>query len=157
VQEEIGLRGAGVAAQKLQPDLALVLEATAANDLPNPNAEPDERETPNPATRLGAGPALTLMDGSMITDPRLLNWLRAAAEAEAIPYQYKAVASGGTDAGAIHTAFGGAPSAVIALPARYIHGPAAMLNLDDYNAALRLLQAALKSLTPAVLARPVAG
>lgn len=157
VQEEIGLRGAQVAAQKLQPDLALVLEATPAHDLPDPHAEADEREVPNPATRLGAGPAITLMDRRMITDPRLLSWLRSTAEAEHIPYQYKAVSSGGTDAGAIHTASGGAPAAVIAIPTRYIHSPSALLNIDDYHAALRLITAALNSLSPAVLARPAAG
>ena len=153
VQEEIGLRGAKVAAQTLHPDLALALEGTPAHDLPNPSANPDDRETPNPATRLGAGPALTVMDRSMVTDPRLLNWLRSTADTNSIPYQLKTLRGGGTDAGSIHIANSGVPSAVVAVPCRYIHSPTAIMNIDDYNHTLQLLQAALNSLTPAVLAR----
>ena len=153
VQEEIGLRGAGVAARKLQPDLAIVLEGTPAYDVPNPVAEPDDHERRNPATRLGAGPALTVMDSRMITDPRLLNWLRTTAEAADIPYQIKTVRGGGTDAGAIHIANSGVPSAVVSVPCRYIHSPAALLHMDDYHHAFKLLQAALNQLSAAVLDR----
>ncbi len=153
VQEEIGLRGAEVAAKKLQPDVAIALEGTPAFDVPNPTAEPDNREPRNPATRLGAGPALTVMDSRMITDPRLLTWLRTTADAAAIPYQLKTVRGGGTDAGAIHLANSGVPSAVVAVPCRYIHSPAALLHMDDYQHTFNLLQAALNQLTPAVLAR----
>lgn len=153
VQEEIGLRGARVAAQILQPDLAIALEGTTAHDLPDPTANPDDRSSPNPATRLGAGPALTVMDNSIITDPRLLKWLRGTAESSGIPYQVKTVLGGGTDAGAIHTANSGIPSAVISVPCRYIHSPAAVMNQDDYDHTLQLLQAALHNLTSAVLSR----
>ncbi|HLV37168.1 MAG TPA: M42 family metallopeptidase [Spirillospora sp.] len=153
VQEEIGLRGARVAAQILQPDLAIALEGTTAHDLPDPTAEPDDRTRPNPATRLRAGPALTVMDSSMITDPRLLKWLRATAEAADIPYQIKTARGGGTDAGAIHTSNNGIPSAVISVPCRYIHSPAAMMNIEDYDNTLRLLKAALNNLTADVLGR----
>ncbi|MAS37562.1 MAG: peptidase M42 [Anaerolineaceae bacterium] len=153
VQEEIGLRGAAVAARILQPDLAFALEGTTAHDLPNPTAEPDDHEQPNPTTRLGDGPALTAMDNSMITDPRLLKWLRSTAESNDIPYQLKTARGGGTDAGSIHISDSGVPSAVISVPCRYIHSPRAILNVDDYNHTLRLVQAALHNLTTAVLAR----
>lgn len=153
VQEEIGTRGARVAAQILQPDLAVVLEGTTAHDLPDPTAEPDEREHRNPTTRLGDGPALTVMDASMITDPRLLGWLRETAAANNIPYQHKTALGGGTDAGAIHIANSGVPSAVVSVPCRYIHSPAALMNIDDYDHTLQLVKAALNSLTAAVLAR----
>lgn len=153
VQEEIGLRGAQVAAQTLQPDLAIALEGTTAYDVPNPAADPDEGDTRNPATRLGAGPALTVMDHGLITDPRLLNWLRSTAEAHNIPYQLKTALGGRTDAAAIHTANSGIPSGVISVPCRYIHSPTAVMNIDDYQNTLALLQAALNSLTPAVLTR----
>lgn len=152
VQEEIGLRGAKVAAQILQPDLAIALEGTTAHDLPNPAAGPDNREARNPSTRLGAGPALTVMDSSMITDPRLLKWLRGTAESDSIPYQLKSLPGGGTDAGAIHTANSGIPSAVVSVPCRYIHSPSALMHIDDYDHTLALLKAALHSLTADVLA-----
>lgn len=153
VQEEIGLRGARVAARVLNPDAALVIEGTTANDLPSPTAEPDDEDEINPACRLGAGPTLTIMDRSMITDPRLLAFLRQTAESAGIPYQLKTQLGGGTDAGAIHIMNGGIPSAVISVPCRYIHSPSAYLHRDDYANTLRLLQAALKGFERGILSR----
>ncbi|MBZ0276142.1 MAG: M42 family metallopeptidase [Anaerolineae bacterium] len=152
VQEEIGLRGARVAAQALNPDVAFALEGTTAHDVPNPAADPDDNTRPNPACKIGAGPVLTVVDRSMITDPRVLRFLRQTAETSRIPYQLKTAPGGGTDAGAIHQANAGIPSAVISVPCRYIHSPSAYLSRDDYDNTLRLLQAALNGLTPKTLA-----
>ncbi|MBC8099225.1 MAG: M20/M25/M40 family metallo-hydrolase, partial [Armatimonadetes bacterium] len=151
VQEEIGLRGATVAAQTLNPDVALALEGTTAHDLPNPLADADDQDEINPTTRLGAGPALTYMDRSMITNPKLLNFLKTTAQQHGIPYQYKTQLGGGTDAGAIHQANAGVRAAVISVPCRYIHSPTAYLHRDDYANTLRLVQAFLGALTPDVL------
>lgn len=157
VQEEIGLRGARVAARILCPDVALTLEGTTAHDLPDPNADADETLVANPGCRLGQGPALTVMDSSMITHPRLLHFLRETAEAKEIPYQLKTALGGGTDAGAIHLANGGTPSAVISIPCRYIHSPSAYLHRDDYDNTLRLVQAALHAMTPAAVSWAAVG
>jgi len=151
VQEEVGLRGARVAAQTLAPDVAFVLEGTTAHDLPNPLADPDDEETVNPASRIGQGPVLTVMDRTMIADPRLLNFLRQIGDTQGIPYQLKTLAAGGTDAGAIHVTGRGVPSAVIAMPCRYIHSPTAYLSTEDYGSALKLMQTALQQITFAVL------
>lgn len=153
VQEEIGLRGAKVAAQTLDPDVAFALEGTTAHDLPNPSGNPDDEEEPNPVTKLGSGSALTVMDSSVIADPRLLRFLRQTAEANQIPYQLKTAPGGGTDAGSIHRANAGIPSAVISVPCRYIHSPTALLNRDDYDNTLRLIQAALNNMSAEVLKR----
>jgi endoglucanase len=147
VQEEIGLRGARVAAQTLQPDVALVLEGTTAHDVPNATADPDDETTVNPVCRLGDGPALTVMDRSMIVHPRLLNFLRATADANSLPYQLKTASGGGTDGGAIHMANDGTPTAVLSIPCRYIHSPTAYLNRDDYDHTLKLAQAALNGVS----------
>ncbi len=146
VQEEIGLRGARVAAKILNPDVALALEGTTANDLPNPVAEADDTLGVNPTCRLGAGPALTVMDRSMIAHPKVLSFVRTTAAAQGIPVQIKTMIGGGTDAGAIHTSGAGVPSGVISVPCRYIHSPTAYLNREDYAATLRLLQAILTDL-----------
>jgi tetrahedral aminopeptidase len=155
VQEEVGLRGAKVAAQTLQPDVAFALEGTTAHDLPDPLVEDGDIQskmmTNNPACRLGAGPALTVMDRSMVAHPRLLNFLRQTADANDIPHQLKTALGGGTDAGIIHRTGGGIPSAVISTPCRYIHSPAAYLSKDDYNNGLELVKAALKAMTFEVL------
>lgn len=154
VQEEIGLRGAKVAAQRLQPDAAIVLEGTPAYDLPNPNREVDADDlTVNPATKLGEGVVLSLMDRHMITDPRVLNFLRETAEAKQIPYQLKTAGGGGTDGGAIHTSHSGVPTMNMSVPCRYIHTPTALLNLDDYGHVLRLSQAVLNAITPETFQR----
>lgn len=146
VQEEIGLRGAQAAAYDINPDVAIALEGTVADDLPK---EKDE----SPTTELGKGPALTVMDRSVIVDPRLLRFLMETAEAEGIPYQLKQPGVGGTDAGSIHLAREGVPSAVVAVPCRYIHSPASVLDKQDLNWTVRLVQVALRRLSPALLAR----
>lgn len=153
VQEEIGLRGAQVAAQTLRPDVAFILEGTTANDLPDPAKRPDDDREVNPTARMGGGPVLTILDNSLIVPPHLLAFLHEAAGAEGIPFQYKTTASGGTDGGAVHQAAGGAQTAVLSLPCRYIHSPAAYLLREDYDNTLRLIQAALRRITPETLKR----
>lgn len=153
VQEEIGLRGARVAAQALDPDIAIALEGTPANDLPNPNASPDDQNSVNPSARLGHGPAFTVVDGSMIAEPNLLHFMRQTAESSGIPYQLKSIPGGGTDAGGIHLSNAGIPSGVVSVPCRYIHSPAAYLHRDDYENALKALKAILNNITRDVLKR----
>jgi len=153
VQEEIGLRGALVAGNTLKPDMALILEGTTANDMPDPTADPDVASSPNPTARMGAGPVLTVMDRSMIADPRLLNFMRATAEKNNIPYQLKTQLGGATDGGNIHTAGVGVPTSVVSLPCRYIHTPSAYLNKNDYRHTFSLVSHALGAMTWDVLAR----
>ena len=151
VQEEIGLRGAQVAAQYFEPDLAFVLESTTANDVPNPLAEPDDTDEPNPTCRVTGGPVLTILDRSLIVNPRLLRFLQTTAEKHGIPYQHKMHPGGGTDGGSIHMANAGVPTAVISLPCRYIHSPLAYLHRDDFANTLKLVQAALRDIDANVL------
>ncbi len=138
-QEEVGLRGARVAAYSVDPDVAFALEGTICDDLPKKKDE-------SPVTELGKGPAITFMDRSFIADRRLFDLLVGTAEREAIPYQLKRVAAGGTDAGAIHLTREGVPSVVLSVPSRYIHAPVSMLSLSDYDHAVQLMRAALHSL-----------
>lgn len=150
VQEEVGLRGAAVAAQRVAPDVAFVLETTACHDLPEDPDEPDQTTI----TRLGDGPAITVMDGSMITHPALVRHLVQTADANGIPHQFRSTQhAGGTDAGIIHRTGSGVPSAVVANPARYLHGPYAVMSRSDFENQSRLLRAAWQTLTPSVLER----
>lgn len=149
VQEEIGLRGAQIAAQRMNPNAAIVLEGTTAHDIPNPVYEPDAGDLPpNAGCKLGDGAVLTLMDASMITDPRVLRFLRETADANDVKYQFKSVRGGGTDGGRIHIAHAGIPTMVISTPCRYIHSPTAYMNTGDYAQVLNLSQAVLNSITP---------
>lgn len=132
VQEEVGLRGARVAAFAVEPDFAFALEGTGANEIPT-------KKDISPSTRLGHGPAITVMDRSFIADRRLVRLLTDTAEALGIPYQIKQPNIGGTDAGAIHRTKEGVPSVTVAVPCRYIHSPAAILSLDDFDNTVRLM------------------
>src|SRR5689334_12645478 len=85
VQEEIGLRGAKVAAQYFKPDAAIAVDSTPAYDLPL--YEGGENVSYN--TKLGFGPAIYIADGSTLHDPRLVRFLQETAEAERIPYQLR--------------------------------------------------------------------
>ena len=148
VQEEVGLRGAKVAAFRIAPDAAFSLEGTICADLPR---KPDEDRTL--VTRMGHGPAITLMDRSLVSHPGLLKLLRETAEAEGIAIQYKTPGLGGTDSGAIHISRIGVPSTVVAVPCRHIHGPAAILNLNDLENVVRLVGGALRRIGPEHLTR----
>lgn len=137
--EEVGLRGARVAAFAVNPDVAFVLEGTICDDSPK---ERDE----SPTTQLGKGPAISVNDGSVIADRRLVKLLLDTAEAEGIPTQFKQPGKGGTDAGAIHLAREGVPTVPVSVPCRYIHSPVCLLHKRDLSQTVDLLAAALKRL-----------
>jgi endoglucanase len=138
-QEEVGLRGARVAAFRIEPDVAFALEGTVCDDTP-------KKEDVSPTTQLGKGPAITIMDHSFIADKRLVRLLVDTAEAEGIPHQFKQPGVGGTDAGAIHLSKAGVPSVAAAVPCRYIHAPVSMLSLNDFDNLVSLMKAALQAL-----------
>ena len=146
VQEEVGLRGAKIAAYSARPDAALVLESTPAYDLPN-----DKDVSPNVA--LGRGPSIYVMDARTIQDPRLVAHLTRTADAHGIPYQIRQPGGGGTNTGAIQRAAAGIPVATIAVPGRYAHTPTLMISLDDYDNVVRLTDAALRQLTVEIVRR----
>jgi endoglucanase len=147
VQEENGLRGARVAAYTFDPDLAIVIDSTPANDLPNW----DDSENTQYNTRLGAGPAIYVSDSGTISDPRLIRHLMETAEARNIPYQIRQPGGGGTDAGAIHKQRAGIPSVSVSVPGRYHHTAVAIARIADWGNTLKLLHAALERIGPEVL------
>lgn len=151
VQEEVGLRGARVAAYAMNPDLAIALDCTPANDLPawnsgGQNADPQESENARYNTRLGNGPAIYVADSATLSDPRLIRHLAETAEIYGIPYQIRQPGGGGTDAGAIHKQRLGIPSVSVSVPGRYAHTAALLARLDDWKNTLALVHAALTRL-----------
>lgn len=146
VQEEVGLRGARVAAFAFDPDLALALDCTPAYDLPAWDGEENTRYN----TRLDHGPALYVADGATLSDPRLIRHFVETAEAQDIPYQIRQPGGGGTDAGAIHKQRSGIPSLSISVPGRYLHTAAAIVRIKDWQNTINLLHAALSDLKPAI-------
>lgn len=135
VMEEVGLRGAQASATMIQPDLFFALDASPAND-----ASGDKNEF----GQLGKGTLLRILDRSMVTHRGMREFVLDTAETHNIPYQYF-ISQGGTDAGRVHTANEGIPSAVIGICSRYIHTAASIIHTDDYAAAKELLVKLVKA------------
>jgi endoglucanase len=146
VQEEVGLRGARVAAFSLNPDLALALDCTPALDLPNWDGEENTRYN----TRLDHGPALYVADRATLSDPRLIRHFVETAESQNIPYQIRQPGGGGTDAGAIHKQRLGIPSISISVPGRYLHTAASIVRVSDWQNTLKLIHASLSDIRPSI-------
>lgn len=136
VQEEIGLRGAQVAAHHLSPDFAIVIETTIAAD--TLNAEASEW-----VTQLGLGPACSLMDRSTIYHIKLIQYIQEIAQKNGIPMQLRKGGGGGNEAGKIHLTKTGIPTLAISVPCRYIHSPVSMMSETDYTNCRKLIHAIL--------------
>lgn len=153
VQEEIGGRGARVAAYALEPDLAIAIDSTPANDLPMHDAAdgyPSENMRYN--TRLGYGPAIYIADRSTLGDPRLARHLMRTGDELGIPYQIRQPGGGGTDAGAIHMTRAGVPSISVSTPGRYLHTAASVARRADWENTLALVWHGLARLERGLLA-----
>ncbi|TMN21208.1 M42 family metallopeptidase [Lentibacillus cibarius] len=135
VQEEVGLRGAKVAANMIQPDIFYALDASPANDMSGAEKE---------FGQLGQGALLRIFDRTMITHRGMREFILDTAESNDIPYQYF-ISQGGTDAGSVHVSNEGVPSAVIGICSRYIHTSSSIIHVDDYQAAKELLVKLVKS------------
>jgi putative aminopeptidase FrvX len=139
VQEEIGLRGATVAAYRTHPDIAIAIEGTVCFDVVD---APEHGQS----TVLGGGPAFTVQDGQTIADRRFLEFMVGVAEKHDIPYQFRRVKGGSNDYGAIHRSRAGVVGGGVSVPVRYIHAPAQIISLDDYQNTIRFVTALLQEI-----------
>lgn len=134
VQEEVGLRGAGTAAYSIEPDVAIGIDTTLCVD--TPGVPEDER-----VTKQGAGVALTIMDGSVISDRSLVDEFEAVAKKKEIPYQFSILPRGGTDTAAMQRSRGGVRAMTLSIPTRYIHTVTECVHTTDLQSAINLLAA----------------
>ncbi len=132
VREETGLSGARAAAFAINPDRAIVLEATAVADLAG--VAPGLR-----VAELGGGGAISLMDRSTIYNGDLVKQALAIAEKHNIKCQLKRYVSGGNDAGAIHRTREGILTLAVSAPTRYLHSASTVFCADDYFAVSELI------------------
>ncbi|SEO83940.1 endoglucanase [Amphibacillus marinus] len=142
VQEEVGLRGAQVAANMIKPDIFFALDASPANDMSGSESE---------FGHIGKGALLRIFDRSMITHRGMREFVLDTAESNDIPYQYF-ISQGGTDAGRVHLTHDGVPSAVVGICSRYIHTHASIIHVDDYAAARELIAKLVKQVDSNTLA-----
>ena len=126
VQEETGLRGATVLARKINPDTAIVLEATTAGDTAFSSKHLY-------ATVLGNGPVISIMDNASYGDRDLRVFIENVAKSRGIKYQHKLTSNGGNDAGAIQSRASGCKVCSVSLPCRYIHSAVSVADGGDYD------------------------
>ena len=138
VQEEMGMRGAAVTANRVKPDAAIVFEGCPADDTV---AEPWLVQT-----AIHKGPMLRHLDARMITNPRFQRYALDLAEELGIPVQDSVRTGGSTNGGAIHLSNLGVPGIVIGIPVRYIHTHYGLAALADVEDAARLACALLEGL-----------
>jgi len=139
VQEEVGLRGAKTSAEFIDPDVAFAAEVSIAGDTPG------VRENEAQA-KLGKGPAIVVLDGSLIPNTKLRDLVVRTAEENEIPHQFQAGTRGGTDAGRIHLHGIGVPSLVVGVPTRYIHSHVAIMDHNDFENTVKLMVEVIKKL-----------
>ena len=134
VQEEVGLRGARVAAHRVQPDLAIVVDTMPAA------GTPDMRRHAQLNAMMGRGPVFQVMSRGFLLPDAMKELLVGTAQEAGIPHQLSALHTSNTDAAEVHLSGKGIPTGVIALARRYSHSPVELLDLKDAAHALDLLQ-----------------
>ncbi|MFT6281289.1 MAG: putative aminopeptidase FrvX [Salibacteraceae bacterium] len=138
VQEEVGLRGAQMIAQKIKPDVAIVTDV--CHDTNTPMID----KIVQGDLKSGDGPVLTY--GPAVQN-NLLKQIIKAADDNKIPFQRAAASRAtGTDTDAFAYSNEGVPSALISLPLRYMHTTVEMCRKEDVENAIRLIYHSLKTI-----------
>ena len=141
VQEEVGLKGARVAAYDLNPDVAIAADVTIPGDHPGI----EKKDAP---IEMGKGPVVVVADASgrgIIATPQVIEWLAGTAREFEIPIQLEASDGGTTDATAIYLTKSGIPTGVISVATRYIHSPVEVLCISDIDKAAELMARCLET------------
>jgi endoglucanase len=140
VQEEIGIRGANVAAQAIQPDFGFGLDTTIAFDLPGSTAH-------EKITSLGEGAAIKIMDARTVCDYRMVEFMKQTADKNGIKWQPEILTAGGTDtAGIQQMTAGGSIAGAVSIPTRHLHQVIEMADKNDIRACIDLLKASVSNL-----------
>lgn len=143
-QEEVGLRGAGLSANRIKADVAICFEGSPADDTFLPSYQQQ--------TRVGCGPMLRHIDRTMITNPRFQRLALDVAAEAGIPVQEGVREGGGTNAGAIHLAGQGIPTIVIGIPVRYAHTHWGVASQSDIDSSIKLALAIIAKLDHSLIA-----
>ncbi len=134
VQEEVGIRGAQVAAQSIQPDFGFGLDTTIAYDVPGSQLHEQ-------VTKLGEGTAIKIMDSSAIADYRMVEYMKKIANENKIKWQAEILPAGGTDTANIQRMTKeGAITGAVSIPTRHIHQVVESVNKNDVEESVNLLE-----------------
>lgn len=137
--EETGSGFAGVAAERIKPDYALVVETTTASDI-------STVEDGKKVCLLGGGPVISFMDRRTVYPYDLFKRVMDTAENNNIKVQVKKAVAGGNNAGCINKSAGGIKTIAVSMPCRYLHSPSCVLNTGDINYTRLLLETLISEL-----------
>ncbi len=133
VQEEVGIRGANVSTQEIQPDFGFGIDTTIAFDVPGASAH-------EKVTSLGEGTAIKIMDSSTICDYRMVKFMKHTADKHKIKWQSEILTAGGTDTSGIQRmTAGGSIAGAVSIPTRHIHQVIEMAHKEDIKNSIDLL------------------
>ncbi|MBC2851959.1 M20/M25/M40 family metallo-hydrolase [Cetobacterium sp. 8H] len=138
-QEEVGLRGAQVAANTIKPDFAIIFEGSPADDT--------FKDAFSSKGAIGKGVQLRVIDAGMVSNPRVQEFVKNIARNNNIPFQVIARSGGSTNGGKYHIADKSIPTVVIGIPTRYIHTHYTYASIKDYENAILLGRKLLEALT----------
>lgn len=145
-QEEIGLRGAHAAADRIKPDLGIAIEAGVTGDVfPG---HPEETQS-----KLGAGPGYFVFNTSELPNQKLVAFVRRVAEEKQLPLQADLVNGYGDDSAEIQKSNGGVPTICLVVPVRYTHAHNGIVNRRDFDQAVELVVALLQQLDAGTVAK----
>lgn len=139
VQEEVGLRGAKTLSTQINPDFAINIDTTIAYDVPGSQAH-------EAVTKLGSGVGIKIMDSSVVSDYRMVQFLKNLAEKNNINWQPELLPAGGTDTSAIQTSGNGCIVGALSIPTRHIHQVIEMIHMDDVTDAIELSIASIQNI-----------
>jgi len=137
VQEEVGIRGAQVAAQQVQPDFGFAIDTTIAYDVPG--SQPHQQ-----VTKLGKGVAVKMLDATAIADYRMVEYMKEVAQRNEIVWQPELMAKGGTDTGMVQRMTrSGSIAGAVSIPTRHIHQVIESVHNQDILSTVHLLRQCL--------------
>lgn len=140
VQEEVGLRGAIKSGHLIDPDFGFGLDVTIAFDVPGAQSH-------EVVTKLGGGTAIKIMDGTSISDYRMVRYMKEVAVKHNIPHQLEVLPAGGTDtAGVQRSGKHGAIAGAVSIPLRHMHQVIEMAHKSDIRASIDLLKRSILEL-----------
>lgn len=134
VQEEVGLYGAKTSAYSIDPDWAIAVDVTNADDF-----------TDSPTNKIGYGPCITIKDAEMLGNHTINNKIIELAKKHKIPLQYDVSDLGTTDALSISLSRRGVPATALTVPVRNIHTTIGIVNREDIENEIKLLELLLKN------------
>ena len=138
VNEEVGA-GARAVAFAVEPDFAIVAEATTAADIAGVG---DDKKV----CYVGGGAVLSFMDRGTLYEKAQFDKSLALAKEKGIKAQVKSYVAGGNNAAGIHQSRNGVRTVAVSVPCRYIHSGSSVASLDDIKSVRDLIEALISSM-----------